>query len=293
MAPTPIPAPRASGFTRSTDVPLYWCAYGPEGAPRLLVLHGGPGADHRYLLPQFLDLTPEYELVFYDQRGGGQSKESIPSVITWQTQVRDLAAVIAELAVAPLSLMGYSWGGLLALLYASESAAGRTAPTPTRLALVDPAPVTRGFRAQFETEFARRQAGPAIQELRAELAGSGLKETDPVAYRQRAFEISVAGYFHDPRRATDLTPFRVAGRVQQSVWESLGEFDLTGALAAVHCPTIIVHGRQDPIPIQSSESIARAMRATIVPLEDCGHVPYVEQREKLFAELREFLRRTA
>ena len=73
MAPAPIPAPRASGFTTTTDLPLYWCAYGPEGAPRLLVLHGGPGASHEYLLPQLLDLADSYELVFYDQRGDRKS----------------------------------------------------------------------------------------------------------------------------------------------------------------------------------------------------------------------------
>ena len=47
----PIPPPRASGYTATTNVPLYWCAYGEPGAPRVLVLHGGPGASHDYLLP--------------------------------------------------------------------------------------------------------------------------------------------------------------------------------------------------------------------------------------------------
>jgi proline iminopeptidase len=274
-------------------VPLYWCAYGTARAPReqLLVLHGGPGADHAYLLPQMLELASEYELIFYDQRGGGRSKESVPTRITWETQVNDLARVVAELAIEPLTIVGYSWGGLLALLYSIEAARHRTAPAPVRLALIDPAPISREYRMQFEAEFARRQQGPAIQSLRAELAASGLKESDPAAYRQRAFELSVAGYFANPNRATDLTPFRVTGRVQQSIWESLGDFDLTSDLAAVHCPTIVVHGRQDPIPLESSESIARAMNAELVPLDACGHVPYVEQSAKLFSALREFLAR--
>jgi proline iminopeptidase len=290
-----IPAPRTSGFTRSTDVPLYWCTYGPERTPheRLLVLHGGPGADHRYLLPQLLDLTPEYELVFYDQRGGGRSKEVVPMHVTWETQVSDLARVVAELALDPLSIVGYSWGGLLALLFAIEAAKGRVHPPPTRLALIDPAPVTSAHRAAFEAEFARRQQGVAVRTLRAELAASGLRESDPVAYRQRTFELSVAGYFADPLRARDLTPFRVTGRVQQSIWESLGGFDLSHGLARVHCPAIVVHGRQDPIPLASSESIATALSAEFVPLDDCGHVPYVEQPAKLFAVLRDFLRATA
>ena len=293
-APAIFPEPRTSGFTRSTAVPLYWCTHGPARQPwrRLLVLHGGPGADHGYLLPQMLDLTPEFELVFYDQRGGGRSKEAVPTRVTWEAQVEDLSRVIAELALEPVSIVGYSWGGLLALLYAIEAAGGRAAPPPARLALIDPAPVSSAHRAAFEAEFERRQQGPDVRRLRADLAASGLKESDPAAYRQRAFELSVAGYFADPHRARDLTPFRVTGRVQQSVWESLGDFDLTHDLAAVRCPAIVVHGRQDPIPLESSRSIATALGAEFVPLDDCGHVPYVEQREKLFEVLRDFLRHT-
>jgi proline iminopeptidase len=292
MAPAPIPAPRASGFTTTTDLPLYWCAYGPEGAPRLLVLHGGPGASHEYLLPQLLDLADSYELVFYDQRGGGRSKTDDRTSITWETQVRDLERVVAELGISPLGIVGYSWGALLALLYARESSHGTLQPVPSRLALIDPAPVTRAWRDAFEAEFARRQQGPEIQAMRGELAASGLKESNPDAYRQRAFELSVAGYFADPHRATDLTPFRVTGRVQQSIWESLGEFDLLADLAAMKIPTLIVHGRQDPIPIASSEAAARAMGAEFVALDACGHVPYVEARGPLMAALHRFLSRT-
>ncbi|HVX40993.1 MAG TPA: alpha/beta hydrolase [Gemmatimonadaceae bacterium] len=291
----PIPPPRASGFTTSTPVPLYWAEYGAAGAPPLVFLHGGPGAHHDYLLPQLLALGDEYDLLFYDQRGGGRSKTEDRTPITWRTQVDDLDAVLDELRVAPLTLVGYSWGGLLAMLYAIRAAHGETRHVPARMVLIDPAPVTREYRARFEEEFSRRQNGARVAELRAELASSGLRDRDPDAYRQRAFELSVAGYFADPGAAHDLTPFRVIGRVQQSIWDSLGDFDLLapGALDAVGCPTLIVHGRQDPIPLASSEAAARAMGAELVVLGGSGHVPYVEQPQALFAAIRDFLRRTA
>jgi proline iminopeptidase len=290
--PKPIPAPRASGFTTTTPVPLYWVAYGPAGAPRLLLLHGGPGASHDYLLPQMLHLAERYEVVLYDQREGGRSKsEDRTTPVTWQAHVADAAAVIRELGLdrAPLRVVGYSWGALLALLYAIE-AAGGDLPRPETLALVDPAPLTRAFRETFEAAFAARSAGPAVRALRDELATSGLRERDPDAYRQRAFELSVAGYFADPARARDLTPFRVVGRVQQQVWESLGDYDLLPDLAALRVPhALVVHGREDPIPLASSEAGARALGARLVVLEDCGHVPYVEQPAALFAALDAFL----
>jgi proline iminopeptidase len=288
----PIPPPRASGFASDTAVPLYWATYGPAGAPRLLVLHGGPGAHHDYLLPQMLELADDYELVFYDQRGGGRSKTDDRTPITWRTHVEDLDHVVGELQLDPLVLVGYSWGGLLAMLYAIESAAGRTRHRPERLVLIDPAPVDRAYRDDFEREFLRRQSDASVATLRADLATSGLRERDPEAYRQRAFELSVAGYFADPSATHDLTPFRVIGRVQQSVWESLGNFDLLvpGELDSVQVPTLIVHGRQDPIPLASSDAAAKAMGATLVVIEGSGHVPYVEQPGTLFSAVRDFLR---
>jgi proline iminopeptidase len=102
----PIPPPRESGVTTIADVPLYWARYGTPGAPPLLVLHGGPGADHAYLLPQMLELSKDFELVFYDQRGGGRSKTDDRAPITWQTHVDDLERVIDELAISPLTLVG-------------------------------------------------------------------------------------------------------------------------------------------------------------------------------------------
>ena len=252
-----------------------------------------------------LGLAEDCELVFYDQRGGGRSRTDDPAPITWQTHVEDLAAVAKELATDPLEIVGYSWGGLLAMLYAAASRGsvpgflvpdpGRAespVPSPQSLILIDPAPITRKHREQFEAEFSRRQQSPVIQQLRADLTDSGLRERDPAAYRQRGFELSVAGYFADPTRAHDLTPFRVVGRVQQSVWGSLGDFDLAPALASVAIPALIVHGREDPIPLESSEIAARALNARLAVLENCGHVPYVEQPQSLFDAVREFLTHT-
>jgi proline iminopeptidase len=288
----PIPAPVASGFTTTTAVPLYWCRYGVPGAPRLLVLHGGPGASHDYLLPQMLELSKSHELIFYDQRGGGRSKTDDRTPITWRTHVEDLDAVVTELAIKPLSIVGYSWGGLLALL-ATIDRRQRDLALPARLVLIDPAPVTRQYRERFEAEFARRQSSSEVQAMRAELAASGLRERDADAYKQRTFELSVAGYFADPRAARDLTPFRVMGRVQQSVWESLGDFDIIEKLDGIRVPALFLHGRQDPIPLESSERAAAAMGARLVVIEGSGHVPYVERPAAWFAAVGEFLTATA
>jgi proline iminopeptidase len=287
--PKPIPAPREEGFTTTTGSPLYWAKYGRPNAPKLLVLHGGPGADHRYLLPQMLHLGEKLDLLFYDQRGGGRSKADARIPITWETHVEDLGAVVEEFGLDPLSIVGYSWGAMVALLYAIEQRGNPHLRAPDRMALISPAPLTKEYRRQFEAEFARRQQNPEIQRMREELAASGLRERDSEAYRQRAFELSVAGYFSDPRNAKDLTPFRVAGRVQQSVWESLGDFNLIRDLKGIKIASIIIYGRDDPIPFASSSEAASVLGTNLVVLDECGHVPYVERPERLFAALDPFL----
>lgn len=288
--PLEIPQPRASGFTSSTTSRLYWCEYGPESGPPLLILHGGPGAHHDYLLPQYLALAEQRRVVFYDQRGGGKSRADSNDQITWRDQVEDLASIARELRIEPLDIVGYSWGALLALLYTLESASRSELEKPSRLTLVSPAPLTGRYRSEFEAEFARRQSSDRIVRLREELAASGLLERDQAAYRQRAFELSVAAYFADPTMSHLLTPFRVMGRIQESIWRSLGDFDVIAQLEHIaQVRALVVHGWYDPIPVESSYLCARALRARFVVLEASGHVAHVEQPRALFNVIEMFL----
>jgi proline iminopeptidase len=253
--------------------------------PPAVVLHGGPGAHHDYLLPGFDALADGRELIYYDQRGGGRSPVARDVPVGWTEQVADLEALRGIWGLERLTLVGYSWGGLLALLY-TLSHPGRVG----RLALVSPAPAWRAAREQFESVFARRNVDPAFQEARRQLRESGLRERDPAAFQQRIFELSVAPYFFDPERARDLTPFRVTGRTQQEVWQSLGDYDLRPRLPELRgIPALVVHGEDDPIPIEAARTAAGLIGAGFHALPQCGHVPYVEAFEPFRALVGGFL----
>ncbi len=252
--------------------------------PPTVVLHGGPGADSAYLLPGFDTLATGRTLVYYDQRGGGRSPVPRETPVGWREQVADLDALRAAWGLERLVIAGYSWGALLAMLYAREHPA-----RVERMALVSPAPAWREARDRFEAEFARRNMNPVLQAGRAELRASKLREQDPDAYAQRLFELSVVPYFYDPARTRDLTPFRVTGRTQQEVWSSLGDFDLRPDLARLDVPAIVIHGEADPIAPDDARVVAAALRAPFHLLPRCGHVPYVEAPEAFTRHLDGFL----
>lgn len=276
------------GPTKATDqmvdvngVRLYTRRAG-DGPP-VVVLHGGPGAHHDYLLPQYDRLATGRELLYYDQRGGGRSPVPRETPVGWQEHVADLEAIRGVLGLERLTLCGYSWGGLLALLYYLEHP-----ERVERLALVSPASPTATYRRQFEEEFARRMAAPEVVAEREALRASGLRERDPEAYRKRAFELSVAGYFRDFRDARRLTPFRVTARTQDLVWSSLGDYDIRPRLREVS--SRVVHGTYDPVPIQGSREVAEILGADFIELP-VGHCPHVEATEQFVEALDGFLPR--
>ena len=72
----------------------------------MVVLHGGPGAHHDYLLPGFDALAIGRELIYYDQRGGGRSPVAREVPVGWTEQVADLEALRGEWKLDRLTLAG-------------------------------------------------------------------------------------------------------------------------------------------------------------------------------------------
>jgi proline iminopeptidase len=269
---------------RGAEVDLFARWVG-DGGPTVVVLHGGPGASLDYLRPQFDRLATGRTLLYYDQRGGGRSTVPRTALLGWREHVADLEAVLAGLTPRPSCVVGFSWGGLLAILHALEHP-GRV----SRLALVAPAPTYPEASAAYTAEFERRQGAPAVADARAALSASGLRERDPEEFWRRAFALSVAGYFKEPARAVNLTPFRVSSRAQDAVWRSLAGTDLRPRLAGITAETLVLHGRYDPVPLAASEELAaRIPRARLVVFEDSGHTLYTEETERFVATLAPFL----
>ena len=95
-------------------------AFGDPANPTVIVLHGGPGGDYRYLLP-LQALADDYYVVFYDQRGTGLSERVPTEQLTIQVMVDDLDRMITHYSDdEPVALIGHSWGAMLAAAYTEQ-----------------------------------------------------------------------------------------------------------------------------------------------------------------------------
>jgi proline iminopeptidase len=105
------------GYVDANGVMIYYKIFG-RGKP-LVIVHGGPGASHDYFLPYLTPLARHYQLIFIDERGSGRSQtlEDV-SAYTVENMVEDVEAVRQALGLGQVSLLGHSYGGVLAQAYA-------------------------------------------------------------------------------------------------------------------------------------------------------------------------------
>ncbi|HTR77793.1 MAG TPA: alpha/beta hydrolase [Gemmatimonadaceae bacterium] len=124
------------GYVLSSDsVRIYYKVVG-VGRDTVVVLHGGAGFTMDYLVPDLAPLGKSHTLIFYDQRGSGRSPAPHDTLhITAAKHVADLEALRVHFGIQRLAILGHSWGGELAALYAAAHP-DRVA----RLVLEDPAP---------------------------------------------------------------------------------------------------------------------------------------------------------
>ena len=115
MIPRPARPAGRGHLVAVGDVSLFVRVMG-RGYP-LLLMHGGPGADHYSLLP-FRRCAPRFTVIFYDHRCNGRSTGADVSTMTWENLTADAEALRRMLGFDRWAVLGHSFGGHVALEYA-------------------------------------------------------------------------------------------------------------------------------------------------------------------------------
>lgn len=281
-----------SGYISVESGKLFYQRFG-RGDP-VIVVHGGPGLDQSYLLPQMLELAKDHEVIFYDQRGSGRSLEATldPKYISSDQFAKDLETLRLELGLKKVALIGHSWGGFLSMSYAIKYPANVSS-----LILVGSVPADYKGQKAFADEFNKRTHSikHKIDPLFNDKTLSTLnKEQINDAYRD-LFSV----YFKNPSNVQKLTldmskesaigGFNVLSLMLKTTYFT-PDCNLIPALRKLNVPTLIIHGNQDIIPVDTAKTIQKAIPGSkVVYLNDCGHFPYIETLNEFFSSIRSFL----
>lgn len=282
------------GFIAGAGARIYYKTLG-QGAP-LLLLHGGPGADHTDFLPALEPLARHCKLVLIDERGSGRSERlSDPKRYTLDWMVKDIERVRIHLRLPQLLVLGHSFGGVVAQAYAVRH--------PQRilgLVLAGTGSSARCVDRDFR-RIRRRLPGP----LRARLARherAGIFQADGAYTKAYAAASARALAPHmyaktPPPRFEHAPPLGM--EVLREMWVrrsdfridgNLKGFDFTHSLARVRAPALIVIGDRDLVSTETAEATRAALpRATLVVMAECAHMMYIDQTTGFNRLLEAFL----
>jgi proline iminopeptidase len=283
-----------------------------QGRP-VLVVHGGPGYPFAEPLTGLEPLAGDFEFVYYDQRGCGESTrpfdrfESRNAYANMQTlertlgvgaQLADIERIRRILGEEKLILVGHSWGGFLAALYAAEFPEHVEA-----LVLVSPAemlvmpPPEGGLFASVEKRLPPEKAAEFQAFMDTYLNFGGLfshSEAELVALNQQfaQYYVDVAGSDLATPESSMPAQGEPGGWMVFAQYLSLGQrHDYRSALAAVDAPVLVIHGAQDLQSEAASRSYAEVFpNARFETLAQSGHFAFEQQPEAFAALVGKFLK---
>jgi proline iminopeptidase len=238
----------------------------------------------------FAPLCATRTVAFFDIRNRGRSDPvPVEGSVGLPAEIDDIDTVLSEVGFVRTSVMGWSYTGLVAALYAA-----RYPQNLDRLVMVCPAPPASSLHPGPSVE------DSALLDRLGELADTGLAISDPIAFARAWRRIVVPTRMGNPTAFDNL-------KTDPSIWPNEWPEHMTDALirvAATHAvdfdyrsearrisaPTLIIHGDRDTIPLVASEEWARAIPAArLLVLPGVGHFPHAEAPSTFFDAVQTFL----
>jgi pimeloyl-ACP methyl ester carboxylesterase len=260
--------------------------------PTLLLLHGGPGADHSIYRPAYSALADIAQIIYLDHRGNGRSEDGPRENWNLAQWGDDVHAFCEVLGIAHPIVLGASFGGMVALAYATRHPAH-----PSKLVLIS-TEAAGGTHLDRRVELFERFGGPEVGALarRRFLEVQGHADQASLEAWGR---LVIPHYFRD-RRDPDIVR-RGVNRAEVQHWFARpgGEshtFNMFGDLGCIQCPTLVMGGEDDPMhPIESQADIAAALPAHLVQFQrfaNCRHAVIPDAPERGMAVIRDFIGRS-
>jgi proline iminopeptidase len=259
-------------------VEVYLEDTGPEDAPAILVLHGGPGGSSYALREGLGEYLEDFRVLYLDQRGGGRSPAlpEEPRLFTLDTLVADLSHLRDHLGLHAWTLLGHGFGGLLALDYA------RRFPQSTQRVVVInpwinyPWLASQLYRASLELQGIIPHDVEVPQDGTALLQEAFAQVEPKAAFDKLLFPSQHSRMEYEwVAEGSTLVGADTPGRmfVRNGLWS----LDYTPFLLDVHAPTVVLLGALDGSSYPEAQTIADLTGGHLELIEGAGHYPWIDQ----------------
>jgi len=269
-------------------IPLFVDVTG-HGYPMLL-MHGGPGADHFSLLP-FSRYPMGLTLVFYDHRCNGRSMGAAQSTMTWENLTADADALRQRLGFDRWAVLGHSFGGHVALEYAL-----RYPENLSHLILLDTGGDSDWSRINGPKVLRHRGYSPQTVQLAQRFFNGQIKSRE----MSRALMKFGGAYYHHP------SLLHMAGQMLRGEWRTKMRPDaliFAGAnlapgwsvmdrLHEITAPTLVIAGHDDFLfpPEHQAQLAAGIPGARLHIVERAGHNAHEERPAEVLTAIAGFVR---
>jgi len=261
----------------------------------LLCLHGGPGATWHHMEP-YQNLADGRRVVCYDQLGCGNSAVDDPhdpAMWTVELYLREVAAVREALGLDRCHVIGHSWGGMLAMAYATTRPAGlaglivESSPASVSFWLTELDRLRAELPADVEAVLRRHEADATTDSAEYEAAMMVFYDRHVCRVKphpdwlQRTFD-GLAAHPEVYKTMNGPSEFHVIG--------PLKDFDVTGELSAISVPTLLFCGEFDEVTPATARIAHDAIAGSqFVVMEGCSHMSQAERPDLTIGLVRGWL----
>lgn len=262
--------------------------------PVLFLIHGGPGGNHTRFKFNSIDLQKYAQLIFIDQRGCGWSKKTKPSDYTLENNIEDIEALRKYLGFKKISILGVSYGGMVAQGYAIKYAKNLD-----KLILVVTAP---SYHFMEESKNNLQKIGTKQQiEICDKFLWNGKFKNNRDT--EEYFRVLDPLYFYKKPKKRDIKTKYLTSNVGQlnilsyevlnvGFHTFLRKFNFIPKLHKITCPTLILAGKNDWIcSANQSKIIAKGIKGSILKIfPNCGHAIASDANKAYIKAVANFLK---
>jgi proline iminopeptidase len=268
------------------DVSLFVEVVG-RGYP-LLLMHGGPGADHN-TLSSLRPAADAFTLVFYDHRCNGRSEGAPVSSMTWDNLTADAETLRQTLGFERWAVLGHSFGGMVALEYAL-----RYPDSLSHLVLLDTCGDIWWAQHNAPEVLAKRGYSPATVKAAQRFFNGQIA---PNEMMPAMMKLASAYYHHlGPLLLVHemLTGLRIKSRPEALIYgfsQLLKGWTVMDRLGEITAPSLVMAGRDDfQFPPEHQAALAAGIAgARLEIIERAGHNAPSERPAEVIQAIRDFM----